>query len=259
MTNRINIMNDEQLLQYSRHIMLDGFDVEGQQRLLDAKVLIVGLGGLGCPIALYLASAGVGELWLADFDDVDLSNLQRQIAHSRTDIGRPKVASAAEAIAAINPDTRIQCINEKLTGQFLTDAVSSVDLVVDASDNFKTRFEINKACVQAQTPLVSGAAIRSEGQVIVFNPQDDNSPCYRCLYDEGAGDENLSCSDNGVLSPLVGIIGSLQALETVKLLSQFGQTLTGKLMIFDAKIMEWRKLAVARNPQCPVCGNSTDS
>ena len=248
-------MNDEQLLRYSRQILLDDFDCQGQQRLLDAKVLIVGLGGLGCPAALYLAAAGVGELWLADFDTVEISNLQRQIAHTMADIDRPKVVSASEAITAINPTVKTQCLNEKLTGQLLLDAVERVDLVVDASDNFTSRFELNRACVALKTPLVSGAAIRTEGQVIVFDCRDSDSPCYRCLYDDSAGDESLSCSQSGVLAPLVGVIGSMQAMEAIKLLSGFGEPLTGWLMIFDAKVMEWRKLKVARKPDCPVCGH----
>ncbi len=246
-------MNDDQLLRYSRQIMLDDFDIQGQQRLLDAKVLIVGLGGLGSPVALYLAAAGVGELWLADFDRVDLSNLQRQIAHTMADIDRPKVVSASEAIAAINPQVRTSCLSEKLTGQFLQDAIARVDLVIDASDNFATRFEVNQACVSLKKPLVSGAAIRSEGQVIVFDSREEDSPCYRCLYDDGSGDESLSCSESGVLAPLVGVIGSMQALEAVKLLSGFGESLQGQLLIFDAKVMEWRKLKVPQNPECPVC------
>ena len=246
-------MNDEQLLRYSRQIMLPGFDIPGQQKLLDAKVLIVGLGGLGCPVALYLAAAGVGELWLADFDTVELSNLQRQIAHGMADIDRTKVVSASEAVAALNPDIRAQCISEKLTGQVLSDAIEKVDLVVDASDNFSSRFEINRVCVEKKTPLVSGAAIRSEGQLIVFDPRDVDSPCYRCLYDDSSGDENLSCSQSGVLAPVVGVIGSLQATEAIKLLADFGESLTGYLMIFDAAVMEWRKLKVPRNPDCPVC------
>jgi molybdopterin/thiamine biosynthesis adenylyltransferase len=249
-------MNDEQLLRYSRQIMLEGFDYEGQQRLLASKVLVVGLGGLGSPVAMYLAAAGVGELWLADYDAVELSNLQRQIAHSMNDIGRLKVVSAAETVEAMSPDTRLECIAEKLTGQLLADAVEKVDLVIDASDNFATRFEINRACVELKKPLVSGAAIRSEGQVIVFDPNNPGSPCYRCLYTDDASDSNLSCSESGVLSPLVGVIGSVQALEAIKYLSGFGDVLLGQLLIFDGKTMEWRKLKVPRDPACPVCGVS---
>ena len=246
-------MNDEQLLRYSRQIMLDDFDIEGQQRLLDSKVLVLGLGGLGSPVAMYLAAAGVGELWLADFDQVELSNLQRQIAHGMADIGQLKVASASQTIAALNPDVRVNTITEKLAGQGLLDAVEAVDLVVDASDNFSTRFEINSACVALNKPLVSGAAIRSEGQVIVFDSRDDSSPCYRCLYDDNTADSQLSCSESGVLSPLVGVIGSVQALEAIKLLSGFGEALVGQLLVFDGKTMEWRKLKVPRDASCPVC------
>jgi adenylyltransferase/sulfurtransferase len=252
----VEAMDDNQLLRYSRQIMLPGFDYEGQQRLLKSSVLIVGLGGLGCPIALYLAAAGVGEMWLADYDSVDISNLQRQIAHGMADINRPKVISAREAIAAINPDVTVQCISEKLTGQFLLDAIAQVDLVLDASDNFATRFEINRACVALKKPLVSGAAIRSEGQVVVFDARAAESPCYRCLYDDSdnsLSDQNLSCSDSGVLAPLVGVIGSMQALEAIKLLSGFGEPLTGYVMLFDARTMEWQKLKLTKAIHCSVC------
>ena len=247
-------MNDQQLLRYSRQIMLDDFDLQGQQQLLEAKVLIVGLGGLGCPAALYLAAAGVGELWLADFDRVELSNLQRQIAHTMADIDRPKVVSASEAIAAINPEVTTSCIGEKLTGQVLQQAIADVDLVVDASDNLATRFEINKACVALKKPLVSGAAIGSEGQIIVFDSRDSDSPCYRCLYQQASNDEP-ACSEGGVLAPLVGVVGAMQALQAIKILSGFGDPLLGRLLIFDAKLMTWRTLKVPKNPQCPVCGN----
>ncbi|MEH6558950.1 MAG: molybdopterin-synthase adenylyltransferase MoeB [Oceanicoccus sp.] len=247
-------MNDEQLLRYSRQIMLDDFDYGGQQKLVDAKVLIVGLGGLGCPAALYLAGAGIGELWLADFDVVDLSNLQRQIAHAMSDIDRPKVISVSESVAAINPDTMSQCIGEKLTGKLLLDAVEKVDVVVDCSDNVKTRLEINRACVDLKTPLVSGAAIRAEGQVIVFDSREESSPCYQCLYKDTTAVENLSCAESGVLSPLVGVIGSMQAIEVIKLLSGFGKPVAGQLQIYDAKMSEWRKLLLPKSPACPVCG-----
>lgn len=248
-------MNDDQLLRYSRQIMLPGFDIEGQQRLLAAKVLIVGLGGLGCPVAMYLAAAGVGELHLADFDQVELSNLQRQIAHNTHDIGLSKVASAAETIGALNPDTRVQCINKELVGEALQHHVAQVDLVIDCSDNFSTRFAINRCCVASETPLVSAAAIRGEGQCIVFDAGNKHSPCYRCLYQDADGhdDDSLSCSESGVLSPLVGILGSIQALEAIKLLANYGETQLGRLSVFDARTMDWRKLTVARDPQCPVC------
>ena len=245
-------MNDDQLLRYSRHIMLPDFDYEGQQKLLNAKVLVVGLGGLGSPVAMYLAAVGVGELWLADFDTVELSNLQRQIAHGMADIGSTKVSSAAATIAELNPDTIVTTITEKLAENLLSTVVADVDLVVDCSDNFATRFALNRACVECKKPLVSGAAIRSEGQLIVFDSRVEDSPCYRCLYDDAAN-EDLSCSEAGVLAPLVGMIGSMQALEAVKVLSGFGQPLLGKLMIVDAKTMELRRLSVAKNADCPVC------
>ena len=247
-------MKDQQLLRYSRQIMLPDFDIDGQQRLLKSSVLIVGLGGLGCPVAIYLASSGVGKLVLADFDEVELSNLQRQIAHGSGDIGRPKVESARDAIAALNPDTKVSCITEKLDAEGLESAIEQVDLVVDACDNFSTRFAINRACVKHKKPLVSGAAIRSEGQVIVFDSREQNSPCYRCLYSDAVSDENLSCSESGVIAPLVGVIGSLQAMAAVKLLSGFGDPANGKLLVFDGKYQEFRNLTVTKDPDCPVCG-----
>lgn len=250
-------MNDEQLLRYSRQIMLPDFDIEGQERLLAAKVLIVGLGGLGSPVALYLAAAGVGELWLADHDSVDTSNLQRQIAHDESDIGRAKVVSAAAAARALNKNIVLQCLEEKLSGGSLDQAVSKVDLVVDCSDNFTTRFALNAACWRAKKPLVSGAAIRSEGQLLVVDPRSKDSPCYRCLYDDAVQDEQLSCSQNGVLAPLVGVIGTLQALEAIKLLANFGTPAIGRLLIFDAKTLEWRSLILPRSKDCPVCGSGT--
>lgn len=254
-------MNDEQLLRYSRQIMLPDFDIEGQQRLLKARVLIVGLGGLGCPVAMYLAAAGVGELHLADFDQVELSNLQRQIAHNTADIGLSKVSSAAATIHAMNADTRIHCIDEKLAGENLQSQVEQVDLVVDCSDNFSTRFAINRCCVASKTPLVSAAAIRSEGQFIIFDARNEHSPCYRCLYQENDSandDSGLSCSESGVLSPVVGVMGSMQALEAIKLLAAYGETQLGRLLVFDAATMDWRKLNVARDPKCPVCGSKPE-
>lgn len=248
-------MNDEQLLRYSRQIMLPDFDYPRQQRLLDARVLIVGLGGLGCPVALYLAAAGVGELWLADYDVVELSNLQRQVAHGVEDIGRAKVDSAADAIRALNPDVTLRCIDEKLQDTLLLDTVSQVDLVVDASDNFATRFALNRACVTAGKPLVSGAAIRAEGQVICFDSRRSDSPCYRCLYSDDSGDEQLSCSQSGVLAPLVGMIGTVQAMQALKILAQFGELRWGELLVLDARAMSWRSLKVSRDSACPVCGD----
>jgi molybdopterin-synthase adenylyltransferase len=247
-------VNDEQLLRYSRQIMLPDFDIEGQQKLLAAKVLIVGLGGLGSPVALYLAAAGVGELWLADHDTVDLSNLQRQIAHDENSIGRAKVASAEAAVRALNSQIQVRTIAQKMQSDLLGDTIAAVDLVVDCSDNFRTRFAINAACWKNKTPLVSGAAIRSEGQLLVIDPRRADSPCYRCLYDDAVSDEQLSCSQNGVLAPLVGVIGTLQALEAIKLLAHYGTPAIGKLIIFDGKTLEWRSLILPRAKNCPVCG-----
>lgn len=246
-------LNDEQLLRYSRQIMLPQVGIEGQQRLRGASVLIVGLGGLGSPAAMYLAAAGVGHLILADDDRVDLSNLQRQIVHRTADIGAAKVESAARTLRALNPQTRLTLLPRRLEGQTLDDLVADVDAVVDGCDNFSTRFAVNKACVQAGKPLVSGAAIRMEGQVAVFRPDRDDGPCYRCLYrDEGELEQ--TCSENGVLAPLVGIIGSIQAMETAKVLMGIGDDLNGRLLLLDGERMEWRTLKLRRDPACPICG-----
>lgn len=248
-------MNDNQLLRYSRHILLPEVDVEGQERLLRAKVLIVGLGGLGAPVAMYMAASGVGELWLADHDEVDLSNLQRQIAHTTDRIGQSKVASAAASLRALNPEVRLVEIEQRLAGASLMDCVTNVDLVIDATDNFGVRYAINEACVATGTPLVSGAAIRLEGQVTVFDFRRGDSPCYRCLYDVNE-DERLNCATSGVLAPLVGVIGSMQALEAVKLLAGVGTSLAGKLLLFDATTSQWRSLTLPRDPDCPVCAQA---
>lgn len=236
--------------------MLSEFDIEGQQRLLDSRVLLVGLGGLGCPVALYLAASGVGELVLADDDEVDLTNLQRQIAHTTADIGKPKVESAKQAALALNPEIKVSTEIGRLSGARLSKLVNTADVVVDASDNFSTRFEINRACVEHRVPLVSGAAIRSEGQLIVFDSREKVSPCYRCLYDDNVNDNQLSCSESGVLAPLVGMIGAMQANEVVKILAAYGRPLLGKLFIFDAYTMAMRTLTVKRSEECPVCGES---
>lgn len=245
-------MNDEQLLRYSRHIMLPEIDYEGQERLRGARVLIAGLGGLGSPVALYLAAAGVGELVLADFDTVDLSNLQRQIIHDTASVGDLKIDSAARRIAAINPDVKLRLVSDKLTVESLPGLLADVDLVCDCSDNFALRFALNAACVDAQKPLVSGAAIRMDGQVTVFDTRQPDSPCYRCLYQE-EGEDALRCSETGVLSPLVGMIGSVQASEAIKLLAGFGAPLVGRLAIFDLKRAEFRTIRYRRAPDCPVC------
>jgi|TARA_Y100000310_G_scaffold279121_1_gene298080 adenylyltransferase/sulfurtransferase len=247
-------MDDNQLLRYSRQIMLQDIEIAGQEKLLAAKVLIIGMGGLGCPVAMYLAAAGVGHLVISDFDQVDLTNLQRQIAHSSKDIGRPKVESAKATLQALNHTTHVESIDEKLEGDRLVKAVSAVDIVVDASDNFSTRFAVNDSCFKTGTPLVSGAAIQFEGQVSVFDPNDSDSPCYRCLYQDG-DDLLLSCSENGVAAPVVGMIGTVQAMETMKLITGLGKSLVGSLLALDAKYMEWRKLKLPRNPNCKVCSS----
>jgi adenylyltransferase/sulfurtransferase len=246
-------MNDEQLLRYSRQIMLPQIGIEGQERLLDARVLIIGLGGLGSPAAMYLAAAGVGTLVLVDFDRVDLTNLQRQIIHGTDRIGSLKVESARETLLGLNPECRIEILPKALEDDELVSQVAEVDLVLDGSDNFTTRFAVNDACFSNGKPLVSGAAIRMEGQVGVFSG-DPGGPCYRCLYG-GGGELDESCSENGVLSPLVGIIGSVQAMEAIKVITGAGTPLTGRLLLLDALHMEWRSLKLKADPACPVCQN----
>ncbi|RTZ73076.1 MAG: molybdopterin-synthase adenylyltransferase MoeB [Gammaproteobacteria bacterium] len=248
-------MNDEELLQYSRQIMLPQIDLEGQQRLLDSRVLIIGLGGLGAPVALYLAAAGVGELVLSDYDEVDLSNLQRQIIHCHQSIGEPKVESARQSLERINPRCRVEPLAERLEEDVLHTRVEAADVVVDCSDNFATRFAINRASVATDTPLVSGSAIRWEGQVAVFNDQP-GAPCYHCLYGD-SGELDASCAANGVLAPVVGIIGSIQATETIKLLTGAGEPLSGRLLLLDALSMELRSLKLRADPGCPVCSTTS--
>ncbi|MGB0205130.1 MAG: molybdopterin-synthase adenylyltransferase MoeB [Neptuniibacter sp.] len=249
------MLTDEQLLRYSRQIMLPDVEINGQETWLNSSVLVLGLGGLGSPVAMYLAAAGVGELVLVDDDEVELSNLQRQIAHHTKRIGQPKVDSARNTVAALNPDVKVRTIYSRLNESELTSLVSTVDLVVDCTDNFTTRFAINRACFAHKKPLVSGAAIRMEGQVAVYDPVNPESPCYQCLYKEGE-DENLTCSESGVLSPVVGIVGSIQALEALKVLASVGNTLAGRLMLLDAKTMEWRTLKLRKDPKCKVCSSS---
>lgn len=248
-------MNDDQLLRYSRQILLPEIGIEGQQRLAAARVLIIGLGGLGSPVAMYLAAAGVGHLELVDGDQVDLSNLQRQIVHSTADIGQNKVASARTNLARLNPEIRISTHNRVLDATALEAAVTRVDLVLDCSDNFATRFALNAACVAARTPLVSGAAIRWEGQVAVFAAHDED-PCYHCLYGSH-GNDDQSCTHNGVVAPVVGIIGSVQACEAIKLLTGAGKPLRARLLVLDALNMQWRELKLRRDPGCPVCSGIT--
>jgi len=245
-------MDDTQLLRYSRQILLPQVEVAGQERLLEAKILIIGMGGLGSPAAMYLAAAGVGQLSLCDFDVVDLSNLQRQIIHSTSDIGKRKVESAGETLLALNPDIEIVPIFQQLDDNNLAEHVANVDVVLDCSDNLPTRFAINQACVDTHTPLVSGAAIRMEGQISVFRSDKPNSPCYRCLY---PGEDALveTCTQTGILAPLVGIVGSLQALEAMKLIMGVGETLTGWLLLVDALSMEFSRVRLKKDPDCPVC------
>ena len=247
------MLSDGELLRYSRQILLAQVDIAGQLRLKDARVLIVGLGGLGSPVALYLAAAGVGELHLADFDQVDLSNLQRQVLHDESRIGQGKVDSALQRLAALNPEVRLVPLREALDADSLAARIAAVDLVLDCSDNFATRAAVNAACVSTGRPLVSGAAIRLEGQLSVFDPRRADSPCYHCLYGEGSEAE-LSCSEAGVLGPVVGLVGSLQALEALKLLAGFGEPLVGRLLLVDAAGSRFRELRVKRDPGCPVCG-----
>ena len=251
-------MKDEQLLRYSRQIMLPQMDVAGQQKLIEATVLIVGMGGLGCPAAMYLAAAGVGHLIIADDDVVELTNLQRQVAHSQSMIGEPKVVSAQQTLLGLNPDLKITALQKRLEGANLSEAVSQADLVVDACDNYTTRFAINSACIEHGKPLVSGAAIRMEGQVAVFDSSSPISPCYQCLYSQG-GDEDASCSENGVMAPLVGIIGAVQAMEAIKLLAGIGESLTGRLLLLDASSLQWREMRLPRDSNCGACGSSRRS
>jgi len=254
----LTAMDDQQLLRYSRQIMLPQIGYEGQQKLLGAHVLIVGAGGLGSPAAIYLASAGIGHITIADNDEVDLSNLQRQILHHSKDLGRPKVDSAKDTLAELNPDIQVTTLHARVSNEQLAGLVKQADLVIDASDNFATRFAINEACVTHQTSLVSGAAIRMEGQLSVFLPQRADSPCYRCLYKESE-EPDQTCTDNGVVSPIVGVIGSLQALEAIKILLDLGEPLCGRLLIFDGLYHEWRSLKLTRDPACPVCGHQDKS
>ena len=251
-------MKDEQLLRFSRQIMLPTMDVAGQQELVDATVLIVGMGGLGCPAAMYLSAAGVGHLVIADDDTVEITNLQRQIAHEQSNLGESKVSSAEATLKGLNPDVRITQIKNRLEGDLLEQAIVSADVVVDASDNFNTRFAVNQSCLKNKKPLVSGAAIRMEGQIAVFDSGNPESPCYQCLYSE-CGDDDASCSQNGVMAPLVGIIGSVQAMETIKLITGIGNSLVGRLLLLDATAMQWREMKLPRDPSCPACGGSDGS
>jgi molybdopterin/thiamine biosynthesis adenylyltransferase len=246
------VLNDDELLRYSRQILLPQVDVAGQLRLKASRVLIVGLGGLGSPVALYLAAAGIGELHLADFDTVDLTNLQRQVLHATESVGQSKVASALSRLRGLNPTIVLVPHAQALDDDSLAGAVAAVDLVVDCSDNFGTREAVNAACFKQGKPLVSGAAIRLEGQLSVFDPRQASSPCYHCLYGHGS-DTELTCSEAGVLGPVVGLVGSLQALEALKVLAGFGEPLVGRLLLIDAFTSRFRELRLKRDPKCPVC------
>ena len=250
-------MKDASLLRYSRQIMLSGFDVSGQQCLTEATVLVVGVGGLGCPTAMYLAAAGVGNLIIVDDDIVELTNLQRQIAHTEHDLGQSKVQSAKSTLKALNSELNVVAINERVDAVRLGELAGSVDVIVDACDNFTTRFAVNAAAIQAGKPLVSGAAIRMEGQVAVFDPRNPDSPCYQCLYKPGVGEDN-SCSANGVMAPVVGVIGSLQALEAIKVLVNYGEPLVGRLLIFDGLALNWRQVKLPRDLNCAACRQRSD-
>jgi molybdopterin/thiamine biosynthesis adenylyltransferase len=249
-------LNDDLLLRYSRHILLPDVGVAGQARISEAKVLIVGAGGLGCPAALYLGAAGIGRLLLADGDTVDLTNLQRQIGHATLAIGENKADSLARSVRAINPEIEVRTLREALAGSALHAAIAEVDLVVDASDNFATRHAINRVCVQLGKPLVSGAAIGFSGQLAVFDSQRADSPCYHCLFPDSADEPELRCAEAGVFSPLVGVIGAMQAMEALKYLAQVGEPLVGRLLLWDGLRAEARVMKVPRDPACPVCGQA---
>ena len=249
-------MNDDQLLRYSRHILLDDVGIEGQQCLVDSHVLVIGAGGLGSPVALYLAASGVGHITIADHDVVDLTNLQRQIAHTTARVGHPKVESASQAMLALNPEVRVTALANKLDAAQLDALVPTVQVVVDCCDNFETRQAVNAACVTHKVPLVSGAAIRMDGQLAVYDARDDQSPCYACIFPPDQAPEEVLCSTMGVLAPLVGVMGTMQAMETVKLITGMGSRLTGRLQMLDGRSMEWNEVRLQRNANCPVCGTS---
>ena len=250
-------MNDNQLLRYSRHILLPEIGVEGQEKFLASSALIIGAGGLGSPVALYLAAAGLGTITLADGDAVDLTNLQRQILHTTGSIGKPKAASGREALAKINPEVKVAPLQRRLEGEELDRLVAGASVVLDCSDNFATRHAVNRACVRHRRSLVSGAAVRFDGQVSVFDLRDDLSPCYQCLFPENGELEEMRCAVMGIFAPLTGIIGAVQAAEALKLLAGAGDTLKGRLLILDALAMQWRTVKLAKDPSCAVCAKVT--
>lgn len=246
--------SDSDLLRYSRHILLDELGPDAQERFAHAHALVIGVGGLGAPVAQFLTASGVGTITFCDADRVDLTNLQRQILYATADIGQPKVEAAAARLAAVNPEVALRPLARRVDADALRSLAAEADVVVDCSDNFTTRHAVNRACVAARTPLVSGAAIRFDGQVAVFDARDPASPCYHCLFGEGDELEETRCATMGVFAPLVGIVGSTQAAEALKLLAGAGESLAGRLLVVDALAMQWRELRVPRDPACPVCG-----
>ena len=247
-------MNDNQLLRYSRHILLPKIGYEGQEKLVNSHVLIVGAGGLGSPVALYLGASGIGHLTICDFDVIDLTNLQRQIIHTTANVGFNKAVSAKQAIYQINPEVFVQAVQQKSSEAEFSELVGKADVVIDCSDNFATRYALNRVCFTLKKPLVSGAAIGFEGQISVFDFRHSNSPCYHCLYPDTGEDTDMRCSENGVFAPLVGMIGTTQAAEALKLIMQIGESLQGRLLLLDAFNLEWRTIKLKRDPQCAVCG-----
>jgi len=252
-------MNDDQLLRYSRHILLTELGVEGQERLLASHALIVGAGGLGSPAAMYLAAAGVGRITICDADTVDLTNLQRQIAHRNDSVGMPKVASARRTLSELNPEIEVIALESRLDAQALMGTVAECSVVLDCCDNFATRHAVNRACVAHGVPLVSGAAIKFDGQISVFDLRSPDSPCYACLFSEDTESEELRCAVMGVFAPLTGIVGATQAAEAIKLLSGAGKSLSGRLLILDALDMEWRTMRLQRDPACKVCSTRSSA
>ena len=247
-------MNDQQLLRYARHLMLDEIGVEGQQRLLQSHALVVGAGGLGSPVAMYLGTAGVGRITVVDHDDVDLTNLQRQIAHNISRLGQPKADSVRATVAAINPDVQLRALVRRADAALLAELVPQADVVLDCTDNFRTRHAINAACVAHRKPLVSGAAIGWDAQISVYDTRQPQAPCYACLFPPEVAVEDVACATMGVFAPLVGIVGSVQAAEALKLLAGCGQSLAGRLLMLDARGMAWDSIAITRHAGCPVCG-----
>ena len=246
-------MNDEQLQRYARHLLLDEIGIEGQRRILAAHALVIGAGGLGSPVALYLGTAGVGRMTVVDHDVVDLTNLQRQIAHNLSRVGQPKAESVRASVAAINPDVKLRALVRRADADVLDELVADADVVLDCSDNFDTRHAVNRACVRHRKPLVSGAAIGWDAQISVYDTRTVDAPCYACLFPPEAAHEDVACSTMGVFAPLVGIVGSVQAAEALKLLAGTGRPLAGRLLMLDARSMRWDEISLPRNAQCPVC------